>query len=286
MKLTIDNFSKVYNIVSDNFTSSNKSQKTKNNNKKLLINCEKMCDADENCKGYSYDIITKKCITSTEQIKPIKTKKNIIIGNKKATMELNGTYNIYQNNLCINSSIFDKNAMIDHSLNIKTNSKGIPVIPTQTTCSVDMSNNFIFTDNNEIITFDTEHKNNCGDYNQNSDCNVNQVRDIKCLQCNNDNSVSKEQCTNTNNQKWVFDKMSNTIRNWNGKCLTIDTNGKNIYPSVKPYADSINNKFILREINQQENFTTDNILEDKQFSYLLYTIYIILLVLLALIMIK
>lgn len=245
-----------------------------------LKECENLCQNNDNCKGFNYDTAKKSCAISAETIKPTSFDTNSISGNKKVHMALNGTYNIYQNNSCINSTLFDKNANVSASLGIATNDNGVPIIPQQPICPNQLNNNFIFGKNYEIMALDTDTLETntvvqdcdfwdwgCHTTSSTADQNVN---DARCLQVNSDGSVSKENCTYTDNQKWTYDENINSIRTWDGDCLNVDTSGQTIKVSTKPCINDVNQKFYLKSVAenlQPKNFTVldgfDNLNNDN-----------------------
>jgi hypothetical protein len=259
-------------------------------NNTSLKECENLCQNDDNCKGFNYDIAKKSCAISAETIKPIGFDTNSISGNKKVHMALNGTYNIYQNNSCVNSTLFNKDANVSTSLGIITDSNGTPIIPQQPICSNNMNNNFIFGKNYEIMALDadvlesnkTTEKCDFWDWGCHATTTpiYQNVNDARCLQVNPDSSVTKENCIYTDNQKWTYDKNINSIRTWDGNCLNVDTDGQNITVSAKPCVDNVNQQFYLKtvsenlqplnytvldnfdNINKVENFATNTCVND------------------------
>lgn len=221
-----------------------------------LKECENICQNDATCKGFNYDTATKTCDVSQETIKPTTFDTNSISGNKKVHKPLNGTYNIYQNNSCINSTLFNNDANVYASLGIITNDNNVPIIPKKPVCPSELNNNFIFGKNYEIMALDTDIKETDAFFGFfSSDQKVN---DARCLQVNKDGSVTKENCTYTDNQKWTYDENINSIRTWNGSCLNVNTEGQNIKVSTKPCNDDINQKFFLKPVAenlQPTNFT-------------------------------
>lgn len=223
-----------------------------------LKECENLCQNDDNCKGFNYDTAKKSCAISAETITPTSFDTNSISGNKKVHLALNGTYNIYQNNSCINSTLFNKDANVTASLGIATDTNGTPIMPQQPVCPNNLNNNFIFGKNYEIMTLDTDiletNKTTekcdfwdwgCHSTTTTTDQNVN---DTRCLQVNSDGSVTKENCTYTDNQKWTYDQNINSIRTWDGDCLNVDTDGQKITVSTKPCANDVNQQFYLKNV--------------------------------------
>ena len=248
--------------------------KMNNNNTNVVKNvslneCENICENDDKCKGFNYDTVKKTCVISENTIKPTNFNTNSISGNKKVHMALNGTFNLYQNNSCINSSLFGKFPSVTSTLGIITDEKGIPKIPKYPVCPNKIDNNFIFGKNYEIMT--TSQNNKCDDLksevkkscemsNNSTDSNA------LCLQANTDGTVSSVDCTYDDNQKWTFDKNINSIRTWDGQCLNVDTENQNVKVSVKPCKDDINQKFYLKSVPENlqpkdytvlENFAID-----------------------------
>lgn len=274
-----------------------------------LKECENICHNEDNCKGFSYDTVKSTCSISEESVKPSGFNTNKISANKKKHMALNGVYNIYQNNSCVNSTLFDKSPSVKKSLGIIRNDKGIPIIPKQPVCPLNLNNNFIFGKNYEIMALDTDATNT--DYLNNLDVVngeskqlnysdfINNIKDAKCLQSNSDGSIIKTECLYTNNQKWTYDNNLNTIRNWDGNCLNVHTKGDNVNVSVKPCINDINQKFYLNPVEQNlqptdyTSFEKFNNLYDKDsnntqmschFDY--YILYLIILLILLNLIIK
>lgn len=236
-----------------------------------LKECENLCQNNDKCKGFNYNTVKKSCAISGETVKPTSFDTNSISGNKKVHMALNGTYNIYQNNSCINSTLFDKDANISGSLGLATDTSGTPIIPQQPVCSNNLNNNFIFGKNYEIMALDTNAtdidvlnkvKGQCDFWDFGCQSNTittdQNINNAKCLQVNPDGSVTKENCTYTDNQKWSYDKNINSIRTWDGNCLNVDTTGQNVNVSAKPCANDVNQKFYLKTVAknlQPSNYT-------------------------------
>jgi len=222
--------------------------KTVNNTK--LKECENICMNDNTCKAFSHDASTSTCKISSEQLKPTSFNTNNIVGNKKQHMALNGVYNIYQNNSCVDSSLFNPNATITNSLGLLRDSTGTPIVPKREVCANELTNNFIFGNNYEIMTD-----------------SLNNLDSSACLQSNTDGTVSKENCTYNDNQRWTYDDTLHAIRNWDGNCLNVTTQQNNVSVSTKPCKNDINQKFILKkssaslqpnQANQSlENFVTN-----------------------------
>lgn len=223
-----------------------------------LNDCENVCQNDNTCKGFSYDTAKKTCVISQEKLNPVGLNTANIVGNKRQHMALNGMYNIYQNNACVNSSLFGKNPTVEGSLGIKVNSSGTPIIPQKPVCAGNMNNDFIFGNNYEIMTIqqdvgssDTQVSDvtNKGFYDEtvtNTTDKSWDLTDAYCLQKNADNSVSTNTCTYTDNQKWTWDDSLKNIRSWDGSCLNIDTSNNNVVVSVKPCINDINQQFDLK----------------------------------------
>ncbi len=233
-----------------------------------LSDCENVCQNDDTCKGFSYDSAKKSCVISQETLNPTGLNTNNIVGNKKVHMALNGTYNIYQNNSCVNSTLFNNDANVTASLGIATTDNGTPIIPQQPICPNQLNNNFIFGKNYEIMALDTDTLEtdtvvkdcdfwdwNCNTSNTTSDQTIN---DARCLQANSDGSVSKENCVYTDNQKWTYDNSINSIRTWDGNCLNVDTSGQTIKVSTTPCVNDVNQQFYLKPVAenlQPKNYT-------------------------------
>ena len=244
-----------------------------------LKECENICQNDSTCKGFNYDSAKKSCAVSQETINPTQMDTNSVSGNKKVHKPLNGTFNLYQNNSCVNSTLFNPDANVTASLGIATNDNGIPILPKKPVCPSKLNNNFIFGNNYEIMALDTDIKETVV---QGSDCSFwggcdswdyttdQQVNDARCLQANSDGTVTKANCTYTDNQKWTYDDSINSIRTWDGGCLNVDTAGQNIKVGIKPCSDDVNQKFYLKPVAenlQPTNFTVldgfDNISNNK-----------------------
>jgi hypothetical protein len=167
---------------------------------------------------------------------------------------------MYQNNACINSSIFGPNPTVEGSLGLKVNSHGVPIIPKQPVCSSETGNDFIFGKNFEIMTMqqdvgqdDTESCTSsfwtgttCYGTNKSWD-----LTDAYCLQKNPDNSVTTTTCTYGPNQKWTYDESLKNIRSWDGNCLNIDTVNNNLVVGVRPCANDINQQFNLKTVAEK-----------------------------------
>jgi hypothetical protein len=231
-----------------------------------LSDCENVCENDDTCKAFSYSNATGACAISQEKLTPVGLNTNNIVGTKKEHLALTGTYNIYQNNACINSSIFGSNPTVESSLGLKVDSNGVPIMPTQPVCSSQMNNDFIFGKNFEIMTMqqdkgssDISTNNNTywGDSNivfanQQTDDNKSwDLTDAYCLQKNSDNTVSTDTCTYAPNQRWTYDETLNNIRSWDGNCLNIDTANNNLIVSVKQCANDINQQFNLKPVAEK-----------------------------------
>lgn len=235
-----------------------------------LKECENICQNDDTCKGFNYDTAKKTCAVSQETIKPTNFDTNSISGNKKVHTPLNGTFNIYQNNSCVNSTLFNKDANVYASLGITTNDNNIPIIPKKPVCANQLNNNFIFGKNYEIMALDTDTLEK--DYDQQSwsfwsgttddfYSTYQQVNDARCLQVNTDGSITKENCTYNDNQKWTYDDNIKSIRTWDGNCLNVNTNGQNVDVSVKPCVDDINQKFYLKPVVENLQPKNYNVLD-------------------------
>ena len=236
-----------------------------------LKECENLCQNNDNCKGFNYDSAKKSCAISGDTIKPVNFDTNSVSGNKKVHMALNGTYNIYQNNSCVNSTLFNNDANVTASLGIITNDNGVPIIPKNPVCPNNLNNNFIFGKNYEIMALDTDiaetdtAREHCGFLG--FGCHMRHtitdqtVNDARCLQVNPDNSVTKENCVYTDNQKWTYDNNISSIRTWDGNCLNVDTSGQNIKVSVKPCVDEVNQKFYLKSVAENMQPKNFNVLD-------------------------
>ena len=237
------------------------SYKLKSNYKTIqnvnLKECENICQNNNTCKGFSYDTSASTCKISTEQIQPSSLNTSNIVGNKKKHMALNGMYNIYQNNACVNTNLFGNNPTIENSLGIKKDLSGVPVIPKYPICSNKLSNNFIFGNNYEIMAIQQDKGSSdneicTGNWFDSSTCtNTDKSWDLNdgyCLQKNPDNSVSLNTCVYTDNQKWTYDTTLNNIRTWDGACLNVDTSNNNVKVSTKPCANDVNQQFNLTPV--------------------------------------
>jgi hypothetical protein len=223
-----------------------------------LNDCENVCQNDDTCKGFSYDSAKKTCVISQEKLDPVGFNTENIVGNKKQHMALNGMYNIYQNNACVNSSLFGPSPTVEGSLGIKVDSNGTPKIPKGPVCAQAMNNDFIFGKNYEIMTIKQDvgssESQNTGitdkglydDIITNTTDKSWDLTDAYCLQKNSDNSVSTNTCTYTDNQKWTWDDKLKNIRSWDGNCLNVDTTNNNVLVSVKPCVNDINQRFDLK----------------------------------------
>jgi hypothetical protein len=297
-----------------------------------LSECENVCDNDDKCKGFSYNIKEKKCTISDKIIRPSGSNPNNISGNKKNQFNTSGMYNIYQNNSCINSTVFDSNPSIEKSLGIKT-INGKPIISKTPTCSSNLNNNFIFTKSNEIIALDTydfstqgnegnPDNSTCsyGSWNDNnwswdwtcdgtSDNSTQQnqtIKDIKCLEHDPLNNIKKKYCDSSENQKWIYDNSTSTIKSWDGRCLNFSTKNSQVIPSLEPCDGNINQKFYLKPsqeylqptsptiLNSSSNLSTTNIKEnysnidtcELDYFYQFYLTYLIILLLVLVVVIK
>jgi hypothetical protein len=240
-----------YSISNNKCKLDNKNTKsTKNNiiNNTTLKECENICLNNNICKGFNYNKNKKSCVISDKPIIPSNFNTSSISGNKIIHKPLNGTYNIYQNNSCISSKLFDKNSSISSSLGIISNENNIPIIPQKFACADKFDNNFIFGPNYEIITFDSEP-------------NIK----AKCL-TNNNGIITKQNCNYDETQKWSYDENLNLIRNWKGECLNIDTKNDVIIANMQNCNNNINQKFFLQPVSEDlqpknysvvENFKTD-----------------------------
>ena len=237
-----------------------------------LSDCENVCENDDTCKAFSYNTDKLECAISQDKLTTGGLNMNNIVGTKKQHLALNGTYNIYQNNSCINSNVFGSNPTVENSLGLKVNSNGSPIMPKQPICPSQMNNDFIFGKNFEIMTIqqdvgedDTEYCSSdwwSGESCSGTDKSWN-LTDAYCLQKNSDNSISTTTCTYGPNQKWTYDESLKNIRSWDGNCLNIDTENNNVNVSVKPCANDINQQFNLTPVaeNLQPKFnviTTTN----------------------------
>lgn len=237
-----------------------------------LTECENLCRNDNSCKGLTFNTKNSTCTISENPIQPKEFSPYTVIANKKIHKPLNGMYSIYQNSSCINSSLFDPNPTVKKSLGLNF-SRGIPQIPNKMTCPSNQDNRFIFGSNYEIIGFNN---------------NDNSVENIYCLQSNKDSTISKAPCTYGKNQFWTYDKDLHTIRNWNGECLNIETDGNKVIPTVKSCTNNANQQFILKSAEKElqpnnsiylEGFDV-NIKIENNYIYLIYlTILLIFLVL-------
>jgi hypothetical protein len=233
-----------------------------------LKECENLCRNDNLCKALTYNTKNSTCKISSKPIKPTEFSPHTIIANKKNHKALNGMYSIYQNNTCVNSSLFDSNPTIKKSLGLST-VNGIPQIPNKMTCPNNLNNKFIFGSNYEIMGFVS---------------NDNTVDNTYCLQSNTNSTVSKEPCTYNKNQFWTYDKDIHTIRNWNGDCLSVETAGNDVIVSTKPCTNNANQIFTLKSAEKElqpknsiyiEGFEVDFCTGD--FKYLIYLIMLIIL---------
>lgn len=233
------------------FDNNNKTIENNKINNITLKECENICVNNNNCKGFNYNKNNKSCVISEKPIVPSNFNTSNISGNKIIHKPLNGTFNIYQNNSCISSKLFDKDAKILSSLGIISNDNNIPIIPKNLVCADNFDNNFIFGPNYEIMTFDTDANN--------------KITQTKCL-TNVNNSISKENCVYDETQKWSYDENLNTLRNWKGECINVNTEGENIITNIQSCNNDINQKFYLYPVSEElqpknystiENFKTD-----------------------------
>jgi hypothetical protein len=223
--------------------------------------CENICENDETCKGFSYNTEKSTCSLSKNKLNPTGINTVNIVGNKKKHMALDGMYNIYQNNACINNSLFGKNPTVTGSMGLLTDANGVPKIPKMPVCTPSLNNNFIFGKNNEIMTIQKDIGNNDSQYSTTRDAWIFSdtktvdtdtswdLTDAYCLQQNSDNTVSPNTCTYTNNQKWTYDSSLNNIRSWDGNCLNVDTSQNNVSVTVKPCSNDVNQRFILNPVS-------------------------------------
>jgi hypothetical protein len=245
-----------------------------------LKDCENVCQNDDNCKGFSYDMSKKSCVVSQEKLNPSGLNTNNIVGNKKEHLALDGMYNIYQNNACINNSLFGNNPTVTGSMGLLTDSNGVPKIPKMPVCTSQMNNNFIFGKNYEIMTIQKDIGSNDTSSTSGSnwfgmisktetvDTDTSwDLSDAYCLQKNPDGSVSPNTCTYADNQKWTYDPILNNIRTWDGNCLNVDTSQNNVSVKIKPCSNDVNQRFILNPVskNLQPDYnviSTTNTVED------------------------
>lgn len=208
--------------------------------------CEELCETDELCNGYTFNASKKICNIYPERVNPSNLiNSNDIYGNKKSDMNLYGIYNIYQNNTCINSTLFDKNPTVSNSMGVIFNNLGIPIIPETLMCADDTNNKFIFTEDGEIKSFVT-------------DTMESNINDTKCIQLNSDNSITNADCVQSENQKWIYDNSFNTLVASNGKCLSLETDNNNIKLSTESCKNDVNQKFYLK--------SADNILQPVEYN--------------------
>jgi hypothetical protein len=243
-------------VVNGNFlhTELNNKNNILDNSNTLEINdinvkeCENICQNSDKCKAFNY--IENKCILSKENIKPLKHNTENIVGNKKQMPKI-GTYNIYHNNSCIDSRLFE---------NIKFNTN-------KETCNNNLTNNFVFGNNNEIITDILNNENSA-----------------LCLQNNFDKTVSKKNCNSGDNQKWFYDDNLHSLKNFYGECLTIKTKNNNLLINTEKCNDDNSQKFHIKEVKNYENFNNEN--NNNNSKYFLYLIILIIMIILLFIIIK
>lgn len=232
--------------------------------------CEEACIDDDNCNGFIYNSKKKTCNLYPINIKT--SNPNLIYGNKKSEAELYGIYNIYQNNSCVNSSLFEENKSVTKSLGLKLNSDGSPIISKTLYCPYQTNNNFLFSENNEIIIFDENGEK-------------------KCIQLNNDDSVTNNLCNGEETQKWYFEKSLNAIITPNNKCLTVQTENDDVFVNVSECKNNVTQQFYLQpalkemqpdnSTNEIEKFNNvNNYNLDNMYYYLYLSIIIFILILL------
>lgn len=226
-----------------------KMNSTNNTINNVTINeCENICENDDTCKGFSYNTEKSTCSISKDKLNPIGLNTVNIVGNKKKHMALNGMYNIYQNNACVNNTLFGNNPTVTDSMGLLTDSNGIPKIPKIPVCSPNMNNNFIFGKNYEIMTI---QQNINDSYSKTVDTDTSwDLTDAYCLQKNADGTVSPNTCTYTDNQKWTYDESLNNIRTWDGNCLNVDTSQNKVSVKIKPCSNDVNQRFILNPVSK------------------------------------
>lgn len=231
-------------------------------NNVTINECENICENDDTCKGFSYNTEKSTCSISKDKLNPTGLNTANIVGNKKKHMALNGMYNIYQNNACINNTLFGNNPTVTGSMGLLTDSNGIPKIPKMPVCSPKMNNNFIFGKNYEIMTIQKDI--GASDSKTNSYENVWGTNDTQtvdtdmswdltdayCLQKNADGTVSPNSCTYADNQKWTYDESLNNIRTWDGNCLNVDTSQNKVSVKIKPCSNDVNQRFILNPVSK------------------------------------
>ena len=234
-----------------------------------LGDCENVCQNDNSCKGFSYDTVKSSCVISQEKLNPVGFNTSNIVGNKKQHMALTGTYNIYQNNACVNSSLFGNNPTVTGSMGLLVDTNGVPKMPKQPVCASGKGTDFIFGNNFEIMAIPqdislSDNKNNYSSWGQgnNIDTTSNKSWDSTgsyCLQNNPDNTVSTNSCTYLDNQKWTYDESMKNIRTWDGNCLNVDTSNNNVKVGIKPCVNDINQQFILGPVSEQLQLDYNNL---------------------------
>jgi hypothetical protein len=228
-----------------------------------LGDCENLCENDDTCKAFSFDTRKNTCTLSTDKLSPVGLNTNNIVGNKKIHMALDGTYNIYQNNACLNTSLFGNNPTVTGSMGIILDSNGVPVIPKSPVCESGINNNFIFGKNYEIMTMQKDSGSSdssatsssntyFNDYTTTVDTDTSwDLTDAYCLQKNPNGTISPSTCTYVDNQKWTYDESLQNIRSWDGNCLNVNTSKNKVLVEVKPCSNDVNQRFVLNPVSEK-----------------------------------